>query len=339
MKTFSFSKKGVWDAKLLGIILLILVVGVVIWTQGSKLVGQATSGVSLAKEQQCEGGFGNTLALINCEESNCNDEQQTNWEKYVDYLNDKECIDNKEFKVSLDDNEVGVGKDKACTCVQQEVYDFIKSSGDVNEVNALKGTYTTSVKGISTEDLTKIKEIESSKCKKTQIADLESEFKSEVKKIADKLGSKEEYLYTVMYFETGGTFCSCELNNAGSGAIGLIQFMPSTADDLGTSSLALCEMSRIEQLKYVDNYLTQKKNSYGSLDTLEKLYMAILCPGAITSGYITSKDGSVGSCNGKDAQDTYDKNSGFDKSPKDDKITVAEVSVRINQEYKILGYS
>ena len=52
--------------------------------------------------------------------------------------------------------------------------------------------------------------------------------------MAGRLGISEADLMAVMSFETGGTFNPGIRNAAGSGATGLIQFMPSTAAGLGT---------------------------------------------------------------------------------------------------------
>ena len=63
-------------------------------------------------------------------------------------------------------------------------------------------------------------------------------FTSGVSELAKKYNVPEDYLYAVMSFETGGTFDPAQKNMAGSGATGLIQFMPDTAKGLGTSTTA-----------------------------------------------------------------------------------------------------
>src|SRR3546814_21044933 len=75
--------------------------------------------------------------------------------------------------------------------------------------------------------------------------------------MAARLGTKPEYLMAVMSFETGGSFSPAQANNAGSGATGLIQFMPNTAAGLGTSAAALAQMSPVEQLQYVEPYFME----------------------------------------------------------------------------------
>ena len=55
------------------------------------------------------------------------------------------------------------------------------------------------------------------------------EFIRGVEAMAGRIGTRPEYLLAVMSFETGGTFSPGVRNAAGSGATGLIQFMPATA--------------------------------------------------------------------------------------------------------------
>lgn len=50
-----------------------------------------------------------------------------------------------------------------------------------------------------------------------------------------------------------------KVNAPGSGAIGLIQFMPSTAKGLGTSTSALKQMTAVDQLAYVEKYFAPYK--------------------------------------------------------------------------------
>ena len=61
--------------------------------------------------------------------------------------------------------------------------------------------------------------------------------------MAGRLGVSEADLYAVMSFETGGTFDPGISNAAGSGATGLIQFMPSTARGLRYQHRSLAGMS------------------------------------------------------------------------------------------------
>jgi murein DD-endopeptidase MepM/ murein hydrolase activator NlpD len=103
-------------------------------------------------------------------------------------------------------------------------------------------------------------------------------FKTRVLAIAEDLGCDADHLMACMAFETGETFSPSVRNAAGSGATGLIQFMPSIATMLGTTTTALAAMTAEAQLDYVARYFLPYR---GRLRTVEDLYMAILWPAAI----------------------------------------------------------
>jgi soluble lytic murein transglycosylase-like protein len=88
-------------------------------------------------------------------------------------------------------------------------------------------------------------------------------FVEKVKKISANLGIDPNWLMAIMYFESAGTFSPSITNNIG--ATGLIQFIPSTAKGLGTSTSALKSMSALQQLDYVEKYLKTYKGKYKSL--------------------------------------------------------------------------
>ena len=104
------------------------------------------------------------------------------------------------------------------------------------------------------------------------------EFKQKVDAIEQRLKMEPGSLMSVIRFETGGSFDPAVRNRAGSGATGLLQFMPSTAKSLGTSTDALAQMSAEDQLEYVERYLSPYK---GKMGTLKDAYMAVLYPKAI----------------------------------------------------------
>ena len=145
--------------------------------------------------------------------------------------------------------------------------------------------------------------------------------------IAENLAVNADHLMACMAFESGGTFSPSITNAAGSGAVGLIQFMPSTAQALGTNTQQLAAMSAVKQLDFVEKYFLPKK---GKLKTLEDVYMAILWPVAIGKPleYVLFD---------KDDQDhpkRYIQNAGLDFN-KDGLITKAEAAAKVSRQLKL----
>lgn len=156
-------------------------------------------------------------------------------------------------------------------------------------------------------------------------AKVSPEFKNKVIEICKRLDINPDYLMACMAFETGETFSPKEPNKAGSGAIGLIQFMPKTAPIFETTVEKLAAMTDVQQLDYVEKFLkrqmTERKKK---LKTLEDVYMAILYPAAIGRDP-NSKLFAEGTIE-------YKQNAGFDKN-KDGKITPAEISTILREKY------
>jgi hypothetical protein len=145
---------------------------------------------------------------------------------------------------------------------------------------------------------------------------------------ATELDIPLDWLVTVISFETGGTFSPSVDNKAGSGAFGLIQFMPSTAKALlktSTEASAVLlgkSMSFEEQLqRMVIPYFAPYR---GKLHSLSDLYLAIFYPAAMNK----SDDYVVGRAEGPGAA-VYRQNKGFDKDGKG-YITRADITGRIN---------
>lgn len=133
------------------------------------------------------------------------------------------------------------------------------------------------------------------------------------------LGMNHDDLMSCIAWETGRSFDPAKKNLAGSGATGLIQFMPSTAKTLGTTTDALAKLSAEDQLNYVWKYFAPWK---GKLKTLSDLYMAILWPKAVgkPEHYVLWSKG--------DMPVTYKQNAGLD-SNRDGTITKAECSAKL----------
>lgn len=117
------------------------------------------------------------------------------------------------------------------------------------------------------------------------------EFASKVKDISYKLGIDPSELMFVMDYESG---LNPQAINSGSGATGLIQFLPSTAEGLGTTTDALAAMSGVEQLDYVYDYLKTYK---GDMDSVYTTYLAVFYPAALNQSDAYVFPGNVVSSN------------------------------------------
>lgn len=148
-------------------------------------------------------------------------------------------------------------------------------------------------------------------------------FQEEVSAVAGRLGISEADLYAVMSFETGGSFDPGIRNAAGSGATGLIQFMPSTAQGLGTTTQALAGMSRVDQMQYVEKYLSNKGIRGGNLSDV---YMSVLFPAAVgkSDNFVLFGRGAMSGYTGR----AYDQNRGLDSNG-DGSVTKAEASAKV----------
>jgi hypothetical protein len=148
---------------------------------------------------------------------------------------------------------------------------------------------------------------------------LTPEFKEKAIGVAQRLGVDPKVLISIMAFETGGSFSPSQKNMAGSGATGLIQFMPSTAEGLGTTTDALAQMSATEQLDYVEKYFSPYK---GKLNSVADAYMAVLWPKAVGKpmDYVLFTEGTT----------AYTQNKGLDLN-KDGNITKEEASHKVRK--------
>ena len=158
-------------------------------------------------------------------------------------------------------------------------------------------------------------------------AKVSREFREKVRAIADNLGVSADDLMACMAWESANTFSPSIKNAAGSGATGLIQFMPSTAQALGTSTAALAAMTAVDQLDYVLKYFMPYR---GRLKNLGDLYMAILWPAGVgkADSYVLWEKGS--------RPTTYRQNAGLDVN-QDGRITRAE-AIEKGMARKALGF-
>lgn len=148
-------------------------------------------------------------------------------------------------------------------------------------------------------------------------AKVSAEFRDKVLAISSRLHCEPDHLMSCMAFETAGSFSPSKQNAAGSGAVGLIQFMPKTARSLGTTPAALAAMTAVEQLAYVEKYM---RPYMGKLGTVDDMYMAILYPAACgkSPDFVLFR-GPTG--------DAYRQNRGLDKNG-DGLVTKGEAAAR-----------
>lgn len=128
------------------------------------------------------------------------------------------------------------------------------------------------------------------------------------------------WLMSCIAFESGESFSPSIRNAAGSGATGLIQFMPSTAKYLKTTTDRLAAMSSVQQLDYVKLYF---KPYAHRIDTLSDMYMAILMP-----KYIGQPENTEIFSSGI----AYRQNSGLDKN-RDGTVTKAEATAKVQAKF------
>jgi hypothetical protein len=149
-------------------------------------------------------------------------------------------------------------------------------------------------------------------------------FRARIVEISNNLGVNPDFMMACIAFESGETFSPSVKNAAGSGAVGLIQFMPSTAQALGTTAQQLAAMSAVKQLDFVEKYFMPKA---GKLRTLEDVYMTILWPVAVgkPNEYVLFDK------NDTEHPKRYIQNAGLDFN-KDGLITKAEAAAKVRQK-------
>lgn len=167
-------------------------------------------------------------------------------------------------------------------------------------------------------------------------------FRDRVRWIGSDLGLNPNDLMGCMAFESGRTFSPSVRNGAGSGATGLIQFMPATALAFWYTSAQIDAMSKAErqakgreccdklaamtaedQLNYVYKYFAPFK---GRLKNVGDVYMAILWPAGVgkPDSHVLWEAGKMPT--------TYAQNRGLDVNA-DKRITRGEAVSKVMAVY------
>jgi hypothetical protein len=155
-------------------------------------------------------------------------------------------------------------------------------------------------------------------------------FRVKVREIAAELKYEPNWLMAVMAFETGRSFSAQQKNTGGGSAVGLIQFTPIAAKQLGTTMERIGRMNEIQQLDLVRDYFKSSEKFTGKPKNLGDCYMIVLWPKAVgkpDSFVMWERDVPP-------YQKQYNANSGLDTN-KDGKITRGEAVSRVNQQMEL----
>lgn len=148
-------------------------------------------------------------------------------------------------------------------------------------------------------------------------------FSEKLEELAEKLSCDPQDLVGVFASECG---LDPTAVNPSSGATGLIQFMPSTAQSLGTTTAAIKNMSAVEQLDLVEKYfnnwgIQNLKNSEGKV-TGGTLYTLVFLPAYAGKETLCSR-----------GSDFYNSNTGLDVDG-DGHITQTDLSNQVRKKYE-----
>lgn len=153
----------------------------------------------------------------------------------------------------------------------------------------------------------------------------DADFIQKVKSVSASLGCNYIDMLCCIAFETGRKFDPSLRNFIG--ATGLIQFIPSAAKSLGTTTDYLASLTRTQQMDWVQKYFKAGPVAKVLSPSLEDLYMAILWPVAVgkPNSYVLFTAGSTST--GK----AYSQNSGLDIN-KDGNITKEEAAAKVKAQ-------
>ena len=152
-------------------------------------------------------------------------------------------------------------------------------------------------------------------------------FIARVKQLAKTFNANPNWFMALFNSETGGTFKADTYNRSGSGAVGLIQFMPRTAQDLGATTSFLASLSNVAQLDWVEKYIRRQLANIGlmAIKDYDDLYLLVFYPVAVgkPDAYTIPLSG-IG----------YRQNAGIDVN-KDGVITVADFKAFIRSKIPV----
>lgn len=150
-------------------------------------------------------------------------------------------------------------------------------------------------------------------------------FYQSVEQVASSLEMESNWLLAVMHSES--KFDASVANLQGSGAIGLIQWMPVTAKEMGITVERLKGMNHLQQLGYVQQYYEMIIGRYGRVENLTEAYLAVLYPKALRH-----KDNYCYTLYEKGSK-AYQLNKGLDFN-RDGRVTIKDIDDRMKRKYR-----
>ena len=146
-------------------------------------------------------------------------------------------------------------------------------------------------------------------------------FYAHLEVVADNLEVPRQWLEAVIFNES--SFDASVSNLRGSGAQGLIQFMPETCKTFKIDYKKLKNLGPVEQLPLIYKYLNYYKERDGAFQSLGDLYVAVLLPGVRKSPkkVLYSKPSK-----------RYKQNDSLDEN-KDGRVDVVDIDMRMARLY------
>jgi hypothetical protein len=221
-------------------------------------------------------------------------------------------------------------------------------------VMTLSNSYSNSVNDILGEE----RFVQTKSTRKNQTIKLDRR-KSAFKRI----GHDRDYINAVMQFAKKYGYrpsdvlglhaseCSFVHNTIHGGTVGLIQFTKSSAEMVGTTQQALSQMTRAEQMVYVDRFYEIFLKGDVTTKSAGQLYIVTFLPAFSNvdnkhfiisqSGYharLYSRGENI-NYSKKTVKRWYQQNRGLDKYPRDGKITLSELDDVIQKKKAEFGIS
>lgn len=157
-------------------------------------------------------------------------------------------------------------------------------------------------------------------------------FISGVNQLAQKYDIDAGDLLGLMYSESG---VNPQAVNPNGGATGLIQFMPTTARGMGTSTAAIYKMNRVQQLALVDKFFAMNKLPKGA--SASQLYATVFLPAynRKSENFVIARPNGPNDA-GKVNPKWYTSNAGLDYN-RDGVITVGDLGRHLSKKRQAAG--